>query len=93
MKISILLNENLVITSYGICLNENHMPLENGTIIETNLDLDNVELINNYKLVNGQLIELIGNEKLTLVTTTISKPTTDERLASIESALTSLMGV
>lgn len=77
-KICILLDSNNVIKSCGICLSENHIPLENGTIIETDLDLESIDLVDNYKLVNGEVVELTAEEKEILFPTPTPQPTATE---------------
>ena len=62
-KICVLIDENNRVIAYGICLSKEHIPLENGAITETDLDLDEVDLVGNYKLIDGELIELTGAEK------------------------------
>lgn len=47
----------------------------------------------NYKYENGNIVELEEEEKEKLFPTITTKPTTAERLASVESALSALMGV
>ena len=81
MKISVLTNETNVITAYGVCLSDTHEPLPNGTIIETDVDLET--LIGNYKLVDGALVELQELEKIT----PMPEPTDKERIEALEEAL------
>ncbi|MBN1067183.1 hypothetical protein DVW02_04180 [Clostridium botulinum] len=50
-----------MIVNVGFILNENHIPFKNGTIIETDIDIE--KIANNYKLVDEQLIELTTEEK------------------------------
>lgn len=66
MDICILVDKNKVITSYGVCLSQVHIPLEDGVIIETDLDLENVNIVGNYKLQDSKLIELTEEEKNSL---------------------------
>ena len=61
MKIFIKLDDKLTITSYGISLNENHIPFEDGIEVDTEIDLEN--LCMNYKYINGEFVELTDEEK------------------------------
>ena len=61
MKVFIKLDDKLTITSYGISLNENHIPFEDGIEVDTEIDLEN--LCMNYKYINGEFVELTDEEK------------------------------
>ena len=61
MKISVIINANHVVTSYGICLSDTHIPISNGIIVETEVDVETI--IGNYKLENGMLVEMTVEEK------------------------------
>ncbi len=61
MRISVEIDSNNIVTGYGICLSDEHVPLENGTLVETEIDVDTI--IGNYKLVDGVLIEMTEDEK------------------------------
>ena len=62
-RLHVVVDSNSIVSSYGVCLSETHVPIENGILVETNLDLDTVILVGNYKLVDGELIELTEEEK------------------------------
>ncbi|NRY59839.1 hypothetical protein [Clostridium beijerinckii] len=79
-SIYIIMDNNNVIKDYGVCLSDNHMPLENGIKIDTDLDLENISLVDNYKLVNNKLVKLTYEEKESLIPTTAPQVTTDEVL-------------
>ena len=81
MKLSILTDTNGVVTGYGVCLSEEHNPLPNGVIIET--DVDHELLIGNYKFIGGILIELPEEEKPLI----LPEPTAEERIEALEAAL------
>ena len=61
MRISVIINANQVVTSYGICLSDTHIPIPNGIIVETEVDVETI--IGNYKLENGMLVEMTVEEK------------------------------
>jgi len=90
-KIYIKTDTNKVVSAFGIPLNDNHIPLKNGTATETNLDLDNIELINNYKLVDGILVELTNEEKTTLFPTLTPILSVDEKLKLMQKAIDDLV--
>jgi hypothetical protein len=56
MKISVKTNTDGVVIGYGICLTSDHNPLLDGSVIETDVDLESV--VGNYRLADG-IIELI----------------------------------
>lgn len=61
MKIFITLDDKSTITGYGIPMNKNHMPIQNGIEVDTEIDLEN--LCMNYKYINDELVELTVEEK------------------------------
>lgn len=76
MKVFIKLDDKLTITSYGISLNENHIPFENGVEVDTEIDLEN--LCMNYKYINGEFVELTDEEKEFYIPT--PQPTLEEKV-------------
>ena len=65
-KLSIKIDGNNVVKSYGIFLNENINPLNDGIITwveEIDFDDPWVNLVDNYKLVDGELVKLTDEEK------------------------------
>lgn len=60
-KIAVKIDENNIIKSYGIYIK----PLADGIDVETDINFDDsdVNLVNNYKLVDDVLIELTDEEK------------------------------
>lgn len=46
--------------------------LENSTELETELDLYTIDIVDNYKLVAGDLVELTDEEKASLISTSDS---------------------
>lgn len=64
-KVAVKIDENNIIKSCGIYIN-NIKPLEDGIDIE--VDNTDIDLVDNYKLVNGQLIKLTEEEKKSLIT-------------------------
>lgn len=63
MLICVVVDELNIIKQYGICLNSENKPFDNGIIVNTLLDLDAIKLVDNYKLVNNEFIELSEIEK------------------------------
>lgn len=63
-------------------------PFENGIEIET--DLSTIDLADNYKVVDNQLVELTEEEKTSL--TSMLEPTLTERVADVEIALAEMIG-
>ncbi|WP_053985219.1 hypothetical protein [Niameybacter massiliensis] len=63
MKIYVLIDSNFIVKSWGKPLSADHIPIENSVEVETNLDLGKVQIIDNYKLVDGRLVELTEGEK------------------------------
>ena len=76
MKVFIKLDDKLTITSYGISLNENHIPFEDGVEVDTEIDLEN--LCMNYKYINGEFVELTDEEKEFYIPT--PQPTLEEKV-------------
>lgn len=64
-KIAVKIDNNNTIKSYGIYIDESIKPLADGIDIETDINFDDsdINLVNNYKLVDGALIELTEEEK------------------------------
>lgn len=62
------INENNIIKRVDIPLSDEHLQAilnnnPNLIKIETDLDLEEIQLIDNYKLINGELIKLQESEK------------------------------
>ena len=79
MKICIVLNKYNTIEKYGVCLTDNHIPILNGIIVETDINLKEVNIVNNYKLVNDKLVVLTEQEKENLYSLN-PQPTKEEVL-------------
>ncbi len=63
MKVSVLLDSNDAVISAVIVDGLDYNPIQNGIIVDTDLDLNSIELEKNYKLVNNQFVELTEEEK------------------------------
>lgn len=61
--ISVKLYKGNIIYSYAICISKNIK--YSGMIIETDIDVDNINIASdNYKLVDGELVELSEEEMM-----------------------------
>jgi hypothetical protein len=67
-KIYVILDDNSVVKAYSCTQNEIY-----NILVETSMDLDNIDLVDSYKLVDMQLVELTETEKASLIST--PKPT------------------
>lgn len=65
MKICITINSNNIINQVAKCLNNNIIPIKNGIILESDIDIK--ELNNQYKFINNNLIKLTDEEKDNLI--------------------------
>lgn len=81
MKVSILVDENQVVTAYGVCLSDTHKPFSSGVVMETDVDLET--LIGNYRLNDDTLVEIPEGERVSI----LPQPTRDERLEVLEAAM------
>lgn len=61
MLIAVKTDVNNVVVSYAVVLN-NNLNYE-GALLETDLDLDLIQLVGNYKVVDGVLVELTVDDK------------------------------
>lgn len=77
MKVSVVIDTDNKIIKQGRCLNDKHNPYDNGIVIETDIE----DLVWNYKLVDGQLVEITEEEKQIDICT---EPTTEERITQLE---------
>lgn len=63
MTIYVLIDNNFIVKSWGKPLSEEHIPIKNSVVVETDLDLDEVQIIDNYMLIDSKLVELTEEEK------------------------------
>lgn len=68
MVIVIAVDENNIIKRVDISLSDEHLQAilnnnPNLITVETDLDLGEIQLVDNYKLIDGELIELQESEK------------------------------
>ena len=84
MLIAVKTDVNNVVVSYAVVLN-NDLNYE-GALIETDLDLDLIQLVGNYKVADGVLVELAEEEKQTIET----KPTVSQRIAVLQEKISVL---
>lgn len=78
MLIAVKTNTNNTVISYAVILNRG-LDYE-GVLIDTDLDLDLIQIVDNYKLENGQLVELTAEEKQIDICPT---KTTEEKLEEL----------
>lgn len=81
MKIAVQLNKNRVVTGYHKIISSYKYE---GEEVETDLDIDNVDIVNNYKYENSQLIELSEEEKQ-IDTCPTTKPSLDDLIFAANS--------
>ena len=86
MKLCVVLDANNIVTNYGVCLDDTHMPFVNGVIVYTDLDLDVIEIVGNYKVAEGVLVELADEENQI----TETKPTVSQRIAVLQEKISVL---